>query len=240
MTDPQFPPQEPEGDGPRKRLLHHQASDVGNGPPPGWTHDPTKIAPVDDPAPAAPWIPSSICTTCWELFGDQPGHRDACSCPDRRTPHDGSVTSAERGVPCRLCAVCALRVVRGHTRWRLHHCASCVPRVQALNARLGRLAVPVGIHSLVNGVSVKANPGQPRVSRKDAARFAAQLANIGRGGLRLDQYRTHLVRSRCERLGLVDGPAITLGRYLRACDAAGITTGTSWRAFLLGTTAHPN
>jgi hypothetical protein len=112
--------------------------------------------------------------------------------------------------------------------------------VRALNARLGRLVVPVGIHSLVNGVSSSSNPGQPRVSRKDAARFAAQLTDIGRGGLRLDRYRTQLVRSRCERLGLVEGPAITLGRYLRACDAAGITPETSWRAFLLGTTAHPN
>lgn len=192
------------------------------------------------PEPVVYGLPTAICTTCWELSTTRLQHVDRCACP--RTPsRPHSAAEAAAGEPCRLCAVCAIGLAPGHSRWRLHHCKSCTPKVRELNARLGRLVVPVGIHSLVNGAGLRVDPDAdgPLVTEEDAERFAAQLHDIHVGSLRLAERRRALVRSRCERLGLIGGRRIRLDEYLEACEQAGFTRHLGWRAFL-GETTHPN
>ena len=60
-----------------------------------------------------------------------------------------------------LCRTCLLTVVIGSTRWSLYHCADCKPAVVLLNRLARRCVIPIGPHSIMNGVFWKSPKGYP-------------------------------------------------------------------------------
>jgi hypothetical protein len=88
--------------------------------------------------------------------------------------------------------------------------------------------VPIGIHSLVNGVALE---GESVDDDGALEAFVHSLGELNLGLTRLFDYGRDLIRNRCEDLGIVDGPLVTVGTYVRACDAGGLTRDSSWDDF---------
>ncbi len=74
-----------------------------------------------------------------------------------------------------------MEVVRGHSRWSKLLCQLCFDRARRINGAAGRCVIPVGIHSLMNGVSIETVElvGETGAEARIVA-FADQLqANLG-------------------------------------------------------------
>ncbi|HQF94095.1 MAG TPA: hypothetical protein PLS46_08045, partial [Microthrixaceae bacterium] len=91
---------------------------------------------------------------------------------------------------------------------------------QALNQAAGRLVVPIGVHSLMNGVSMTADIDDDATIQ----RFAANLRTMNIGIAELQERGAAVVLQRCHDLGVVPVEGVVpIGSYLEACTQAGIT-----------------
>ena len=145
-----------------------------------------------------------LCTTCCRvrsIDSDQSQPPDRCGCEPRSATHFG----AEQLVPCSICASCALAIVSGHSRWHLLHCESCVHAVGRLNRRLDAMIVPVGIHSIVNGIFLEPETGAAHLSR-----MSSQIAA-------LEHHTDLVVASRLELTGLDLESTVPFEEYVQAC-----------------------
>lgn len=180
------------------------------------------------PSLEVPAIPFVLCTTCGGLKSpDCPPRRceDHCRCePD---PPNLTVQESETRMSCVLCRVCGIGIAAGHTRWRLVVCETCKPRVLALNHAAGRVLVPPGVHSIVNQVAYRPQPGEdPSRVLAFADQITASLASVTDFS---DWAQARLVQ-RLRRLGFGEGLEIPLLEYLDACIAGGIDHDDGWRA----------
>ncbi|HEX9260268.1 MAG TPA: hypothetical protein VF855_12070 [Acidimicrobiales bacterium] len=167
-----------------------------------------------------------ICTTCWRLRTSG-GHTDHCHCSyPRRKKSPGE---AEGLLACDLCYVCGLGVTRGHSRWRSLLCDHCRPLVRAFNSKHRKLVLPLGIHSVVNGVAYSANPkAPPAATLAELTTFTDDLVACFGLVRAASEYGEKLVRDRCEGLGLAGNGDIPLGGYLVRAAVAGETAAGSW------------
>jgi hypothetical protein len=165
----------------------------------------------------------SLCTTCGGLRAAPCpiGYtcEDHCDC-ERHLPRTATVAQREDGLPCLLCQICGLVVVKGHWRWRMVVCESCRPKGEALNRRVGQRVILPGIHSVVNG-----GPLLPLDADNTPARtagFARDLQGMFAG---VDSFRSWfrvMLLDRLRRLGFASEGVIPLEDYLEACRRAGI------------------
>ena len=179
--------------------------------------------------PTAPVARRSICTVCWGVRADD-GHVDLCQCQRSRDDDDDG-DAAERNIPCALCPICALTVVHGHTRWMIVNCNECSTRATVVNRANKRLVIPIGIHSLVNGVAVRPSGDDEELDRQIEGLFVF-LAGMGDSLTRLWARRRRLVKARCHRLGLVGPELIDVDEYIAAARAAGYTEENSFNRYL--------
>ncbi|HTN81608.1 MAG TPA: hypothetical protein VMK16_18190 [Acidimicrobiales bacterium] len=176
--------------------------------------------------PPAPDARRFICTVCWRLRADGE-HVDYCRCQ----PHDTDDSAPDRDIPCQLCWICALTVVHGHTRWMLVNCNECSTRARELNTANGRLLIPIGIHSIVNGVALR-----PSGDRKGLERQAQSFVGFTRSMFTsLDQLRAQgqrIVKARCHRLGLIGAELVDVDVYVAAARAVGYTEASSFNRYV--------
>lgn len=133
---------------------------------------------------------------------------------------------------CGFCVVCGLHVVRGHTKWAKLLCDYCFPRVRRLNDVHGRLLIPVGIHSMMNGVGQPLNPAPaPALTLAQAVAFADQFNAVLDAISAASSYGKEVLRRRCERLDLTGEGDVDVDRYLAAAREAGETPAQAWEEF---------
>lgn len=170
---------------------------------------------------------AAICTTCWDLRRGC-ALEEPCSCTT--LPPAGDACTAEGRLRCIPCSVCGLRIVRGHTRWCLRVCKGCKLLAVPLNASVGRCVVPIGVHSIVNGVALQGGPRDDVQRDREIERFAAQLSTVMTTVGELDDFGRRLLRARVERFDLSSEPAVSWEVYLEACTSHGVTAGGAWDA----------
>lgn len=51
-----------------------------------------------------------------------------------------------------ICYCCGLRIIKSGTRWSQFNCYHCHSKISQLNATVGRCVIPLGRHSMMNGV----------------------------------------------------------------------------------------
>ena len=152
-----------------------------------------------------------ICTTCGRLFenlleSEQP---QRCKCQrDNDAPRWSGYDFNERAVLCRCCGTAVL--VSG-SRWHVWFCHSCMDDVKALHDRLGGSVIPVGRHSLLNGISVASQDVHEDRVIED---FAKDLNNFFLDIEHLTQWHERRVVELIERLGLSTNPSVQLHDYL--------------------------
>jgi hypothetical protein len=111
-----------------------------------------------------------------------------------------------------LCYCCGLDTVESGSRWSVFHCEHCRIRVRALNDLMARCVIPLGRHSLMNGVAL-AEPA----CRPDAAvvSFSDQLGTLFASIDDLAACARARVLSNLSTLGVDAGTDVVLAGYLR-------------------------
>ena len=104
------------------------------------------------------WHALRVCGSCTQLFGPVRPSRGAgilsqeCRC----TPGEPRRwTCGDFDLAFELCYACACAVVHSGSRFSSFHCDDCRPAVKALNTEVGALVLPMGRHSLMNGVALR-------------------------------------------------------------------------------------
>ena len=80
-----------------------------------------------------------------------------------------------------LCRCCASRVIRCGSKWSVFFCEACKPRVVAYNGGAGWNVIPIGRHSMMNGVALNTTHAWKGSARRAFARGVAEVVDgIGR------------------------------------------------------------
>jgi hypothetical protein len=114
-----------------------------------------------------------------------------------------------------LCCTCAAVLLEDATRWSLLHCPHCCAQVADLNLSAGRLVIPKGKHSIVNGVFIRADdPDGP-------TRLSEALRHISAGRDTLEEWVRLRARMLLDRAGIDSGPDVPLAQYLDVAERVG-------------------
>lgn len=162
-----------------------------------------------------------VCGQCGEIRGPVPGiaavQLCACASPEERRAQPRHGRDFARWIE--LCRTCGLRTVSSGSRWSSFHCSRCRPRVVALNGLVGRCVVPVGRHSLMNGVSLSDPVGRNPVA---FVAFADQLAAFFSSTVDLEAWAGRVVLDHLRVLGFDPGADVVLDEYLGEVERAGL------------------
>lgn len=165
-----------------------------------------------------------VCGTCYCLYGRTDRGAQLCRCASsdehealakaaRRKNHDGWIRSHE------LCRCCGASLVDASTKWARWFCGPCLERAVEVNRACGSCVIPIGYHSMVNGVfryvnRCKTLPG--------ATAFADQLNAFFRESGSVWEWGLTVIARHWARAGLPPGTAVPVDTYLTAVDAAGV------------------
>ena len=134
------------------------------------------------------------------------GRVQGCPCAPADAWPDCDVSRAQD-----LCVVCARGTAGGTTRWSWLACTDCRSVERALQDRLGIRVLPLGRHSLMNGVGLRV----AAASEAEAAAFAVRFEGLGLGWDRLFDWGAAEARRLADSLG-ADAPAVPLETWQRA------------------------
>ncbi|MBV8161900.1 MAG: hypothetical protein JO265_13330 [Acidimicrobiia bacterium] len=113
-----------------------------------------------------------------------------------------------------LCYCCAAMPVHASSRWSPFFCDGCRPDVFALNRSVGRCVIPMGRHSMMNGVSGDVPDADD--GREELVELVlASMRNVSEMTRCLDAWRVQRVRGHVEACGW-ETEAPSLWAY---CDA---------------------
>jgi hypothetical protein len=162
-----------------------------------------------------------VCTACGQVRGrwralelpDAPAHEQGCRCvPGGAEPWP----RFDFNTAIELCHVCGTEPLLSGSRWSPYFCDECKERVKQLNRHHGECIIPIGRHSLMNGVAYDAERAKMGVT---AAQFAKELQKMfGRSGGLLT-WREQQVHANLADCGFATGADVPLPKYLEACAA---------------------
>lgn len=152
-----------------------------------------------------------VCVTCGHLFQNLPESEQPqrCKCQqDNDTPRWHGYDFNKRAVLCRCCGTA---VLSSGSRWLVWFCDVCLHNVKGLHTRLGGSVIPVGPHSLLNGISVA---GQDVHDDRVIENFVNDFGNLILDAQHLSQWHEHRVIKLIEKLELSTNPSVQLHNYL--------------------------
>jgi hypothetical protein len=174
----------------------------------------------DDPGRGRLHRPANLqlCVACGGLRGPYRGFDNLCRCDrdiwDRHpVPRCGDLSNN-----IDFCRSCLSAAAAGCSRWTSYYCDQCRPHVVVLNRLAGRCVVPIGPHSMMNGVFHGAAGGP--VLDAQASAFADQLSTLFRNQTSLHDLADDRIRARLHDFG-VGAHAILVRDYLGRCAAEG-------------------
>lgn len=132
-------------------------------------------------------------------------------------------------LPAELCRCCGQQLLMSGTRWSVWFCDSCKRRVVALNHRAGACVIPIGRHSLMNGVFGDAKLATDRAR---IAGIALSLRKLFEAMDDVGEWGQEIVRRNCARLGLDHEARVPLGDYLDAVKKARLSRAEAFRQML--------
>jgi len=137
----------------------------------------------------------SVCRRCGDLFGDVvlvsgTAVTQHCRC-DRRRHDRPRWERHDFNCVAELCWCCASTVIPSGSRWSSYFCDECRPRIVALNRGVGRCVVPIGRHSIMNGVALRGNPPP---TDEALGRFVHDVGTIFERAARVARWRERRVQ----------------------------------------------
>ena len=162
-----------------------------------------------------------VCGTCgevrgpWRHVGDPapPRYTQGCRC----MPGDAEPwPRVDFQTMVELCYVCGAEALPSGSRWALFQCAECKAWVMDLNHRFGCCVIPIGRHSIMNGVFYSAERVRAGVSAQE---FADEIMDFVEKHDGLLGWRRRQVLANLAACGLDGQAAVPLAEYLAACTA---------------------
>jgi hypothetical protein len=170
-----------------------------------------------------------VCTTCGQLRGPYDRHDNLCACDHRAWDREPRPRAGDLFDNVALCRSCISAIAPGHTRWTSFYCGACRPQVIMLNKLAGRCVVPIGPHSIMNGVFARPDP---QLSTTQLISFSDQLTTFFQHTGNLHERTTLRVRGRLEEFG-VTAHALTINDYLARCTTAGWNAERGFTDFMM-------
>ncbi len=161
-----------------------------------------------------------VCCECFALRDPEvrdDGHPpQLCDCAPQEV-RDAQPRFGDFNKRAELCYVCGLTLISSGSRWSPFHCRECMRRVQDLNASVGLLIVPIGRHSLMNGV------GSPRPNvSSELQEFVDGVNDMNVRISDISDYSRQVVRRNLWLLGLPSSEHIPVRNYLEACASSSL------------------
>jgi hypothetical protein len=176
-----------------------------------------------------------LCRECLGLRGpclDTFSHCERtqrCSCE----PKEPLWKAYDYNTAIELCRCCGAATVRSGSRWSPFFCDACKERVLAYNRVAGSAVIPIGRHSIMNGISLSGEDAKSVVAQ---AAFEAGMANLFARVDRLWMWHRDRVRVVVQSIP-GEETAIPLERYLEHVRARGGSPDVAFDALVLAVTA---
>jgi hypothetical protein len=168
-------------------------------------------------------LDAEICVQCFELRGEIDGWHHLCGCEceayravGRQVPHRGDLS-----ITAELCRCCAIELIGSGSRWSSFYCEECKDRVFALNRAARRCVIPVGRHSLMNGVFYKA--GHHDMTPAEATAFSDQVTTFLDQADATGRWARRRTARNIDAVGLADRGNVPLRAYLRLARRFGLS-----------------
>lgn len=119
--------------------------------------------------------PFVLCGRCQLVRGGPIGTVEAvtvwqlCACSSVEE-HGAQPRVGDHNTAVELCRCCGLELLNSGSKWSVWFCGSCLERISKMNQDAGRCLVPIGRHSLMNGVF----RGRPKAKHRVVA-FANEV-----------------------------------------------------------------
>lgn len=188
-----------------------------------------------------------ICGECHALRGRVPeggvrgdlvddGAEQFCRCPPIEVRPAVPVWGGDYNTYAELCRCCGLVLLASGSRYSVWFCQTCRPLVVALNRASGRCVVPIGRHSIMNGVRIRAGQLQsPVVVEGFVNNIRSLFASIGG----LEGYARGVVARNLVDLGFEPGRNVYLGKYLWTVRRSHLTPQDGFAELVVSGLASP-
>jgi hypothetical protein len=104
-----------------------------------------------------------------------------------------------------LCYCCGQELIRSGTKWSVWFCGECKGRVVALNMAMSKTVIPIGRHSLMSGVGLRAVGG---VCDEKVGDFIKDLGNFFANTDTVSKWREHIVLKNLRNLDCETDPPV--------------------------------
>ena len=174
----------------------------------------TADEPAVPPPPNGSLADLSVCLTCFSLRGDFAGREHRCPCQDRSDEWRATVWGrSDSPEAIALCDLCVRATKPSGSRWSWLACRTCL----RVNHRLGQVmggrragALPLGRHSLMNGVALSGSDLDDE-SVDDFATLVSDLAGVW---TRLADWRREEGQRLAVSAGVPDAGTVALDEWL--------------------------
>lgn len=157
-----------------------------------------------------------ICMRCFYLYDTKPSlPRQLCHCHGRGEDRWPGYDYNEH---THLCECCAAETLPSGSRWSIWFCDDCKERVVSLNRRVGFALVPIGRHSVMNGVFIKGGKESAQSAKIDD--FVKGMTSLFGRMDNLHEWRNLRINANLIRLGQPWEDDIDLDEYLRLLQAS--------------------
>ena len=169
-----------------------------------------------------------LCLTCGGLRGPHGdgGHDNRCRCDGEAWDREPRPRAGDLSDDVRLCGSCITTLLSGSSRWSPYHCRQCMPAVQLWRSMAGRSIVPVGPHSLMNGVGWRPSEGRA-MTTVQATAFSDQLNALFATQESLHELIARRALEAARDLGFT-GHAVRASDFIGARRAAGATAASGF------------
>jgi hypothetical protein len=171
-----------------------------------------------------PYESLRVCGRCFTLFAGEGVDRELCFCApleERRAFYDAmtEATGDAWRKHYELCRCCASGIVSANDRYARWFCAFCLKRADHVNRACGYCAIPVGGHSIVNGVYGSAKSCR---TRGGATAVADQLNTFFKASGSVWDWGVQVTERQWRHAGLPSNEVVTADAYLEAVLAKGL------------------
>lgn len=167
----------------------------------------------------------SVCGDCFGVFGTFGNDRQLCSCS---SPEEHDTLAKENYANkqtywshvAEICRCCGSELLEARHKFALWFCPACLGYARGVNEDFGSCVVPVGWHTIVNGVFANSR----MCSTPEGARaFSDQMSAFFRESGSVWEWGLDVIERHWKRANLPDGGAVSVDEYLCAIGAKSVS-----------------
>jgi hypothetical protein len=162
-----------------------------------------------------------VCGSCFGLYGKSGDRRQLCACaaPEEHQAN-GEARYQSAGTYwtrlAEICRCCGAALVTADHKFAVWFCRGCLKPVREVNKACGSCVIPIGWHSIVNGVFAPTNRMKTVTG---ATAVADELGAFFRESVSVSEWGTEIVKRHWLTAGLPLGQDVSVKDYQNAVRA---------------------